>query len=76
MSSKIKEIEREALRLSLHERAQLAENLIISLDKQKDPEAEKLWIEEIKRRYQEYKKGRVKTKPAEKVFNEARSKIK
>jgi len=73
MALKLKEIEKTALRLSSHERAQLAEHLIHSLDEEEDPEAEKLWIEEAERRYREYKEGKVKGKPAELVFNEARS---
>lgn len=75
MPSKTKKIEEEALRLSSHERAQLAEHLISSLDELEDPEAERLWIEEAERRYQEYKQGKVKVKPAEMVFKEARSKL-
>lgn len=75
MLSKIKEIEEEALRLPSRERAQLAEHLISSLDEEEDPEAEKLWIEEAERRYREYKEGKVKAKPSDLVFKEARSKL-
>lgn len=75
MPSKVKEIKENALRLPSHERAQLAEHLINSLDEEEDPEAERLWIEEAERRYQEYKKGKVLSKPAAKVFKEARSKL-
>jgi putative addiction module component (TIGR02574 family) len=75
MSSKIKEIKEEALKLSSYERAQLAEHLIRSLDEAEDPEAERLWIEEAERRYQEYKRGRIKAKPVDKVFKEVRSKL-
>jgi hypothetical protein len=39
-------------------------------------ETEKQWIEEAERRYREYKEGKVKTKSAELVFKEARSKFK
>ena len=76
MASKIKEIEGEALRLPLHERAELAEHLILSLEEEEDLEAERLWIEEAERRYQEYKQGKVQAIPANKVFQDARSKIK
>jgi putative addiction module component (TIGR02574 family) len=75
MPLKVKEIEEEAFRLPFHDRAQLAECLIRSLDEEEDPEAERLWLEETERRYQEYKEGKVKTKPAELVFKEARSKL-
>jgi putative addiction module component (TIGR02574 family) len=75
MLSKIKEIEEEALRLPSRERARLAEHLISSLDEEEDPEAEKLWIEEAERRYREYKEGKVKAKPSDLVFKEARSQL-
>ncbi len=76
MPLKVKEIEREALRLDPHERALLAEHLIDSLDAEEDPEAERLWIEEAERRYKEYKAGGVNAKPAETVLREARAKYK
>ncbi len=76
MASKIKEIEGEALRLPLHERAELAEHLILSLDEEEDREVELLWIEEAERRYQEYKQCKVQAIPANKVFQDARSKLK
>lgn len=63
------------LTLRSNGRAQLAEHLIHSLDAEEDPNAERLWIEEAERRYREYKEGRVKAKPAETVFKEARSKL-
>lgn len=75
MPMKVKEIIEEVLRLSSHDRAQLAENLIKSLDEQEDPEAEKLWVEEAERRYKEYKEGKLKAKLSDLVFKEARSKI-
>ncbi len=75
MLTKVKEIEKEALRLSSRERALLAEHLISSLDEQVDPEAERLWVEEAERRYREYKEGKVKAKSAKAVFKEARSKL-
>lgn len=75
MPLKVKEIEEEALRLPSHDRAQLVEYLIKSLDEEEDPEAEKLWIEEAERRYQKYKEGKIKAKQAESVFKEARLKL-
>jgi putative addiction module component (TIGR02574 family) len=75
MRSKVKGIEEEALKLPSHERARLAEHLISSLDEEEDPEAERLWVEEAERRYKEYREGKVKAKPADFVFKEARSKL-
>ena len=76
MSSELKEIEENALQLSPHDRAQLAEYLIHSLDDEEDPDAERLWIEEAERRYRKHKEGKVKGKLADLVFREARSKLK
>ncbi len=76
MPMKIKEIEKEALRLSSYERALLAEHLIGSLEPDDDLDAERAWIAEAERRYGEYKAGKVKTVPAEQVFKDARMKLK
>jgi putative addiction module component (TIGR02574 family) len=76
MPLKVNEIEEEALRLPSHDRAQLVEYLIKSLDEEEDPEAEKLWIEEAEHRYRKYKEGKIKAKKAETVFREARLKLK
>jgi len=75
MPMKVKEIEEEALRLSSHEHALFVEHLIGSLEPDDDPDAERAWIEEAERRYQEYKAGKVKTIPAEQVFKNARTKL-
>jgi hypothetical protein len=40
-----------------------------------DPEAERLWVEEAERRYKEYREGKIKAKPADLVYKEARSKL-
>ena len=76
MPMKVQEIEKEALRLSSHERALLAEHLIGSLETDTDPDAERYWIEEAERRYAEYKAGRVKAIPSDQVFKDARAKLK
>ncbi|MDH4164637.1 MAG: addiction module protein [Nitrospirota bacterium] len=72
----VKEIEKEALKLDARARALLAEHLINSLDAEEDPEAEKAWVEEAERRYQEYKKSGIKARSAELVMREAREKYK
>jgi putative addiction module component (TIGR02574 family) len=53
------EIKREALKLSLDEREELARTLYSSLDE--DEETESVLPAEVKQRYQAYKEG--KTKP-------------
>ncbi len=75
MVSKMKEIEKQALQLSVNERAQLIESLMRSLDGEEDPDAERAWIEEAKRRHREIQLGEVTGKPADQVFKEARSRL-
>jgi putative addiction module component (TIGR02574 family) len=73
--SNIEKIKDDLLHLPYNERAFLAEKLLDSLDEEEDPEAEKFWIEEVERRYKEYKEGKVKLIPAEAVFDEVRSQL-
>ena len=73
--SNIEKIKDDLLHLSYNERAFLAEQLLDSLDEEKDPDVEKFWIEEVERRYKEYKEGKVKLIPAEEVFDEVRSQL-
>nr|MDO8118722.1 addiction module protein [Candidatus Sigynarchaeota archaeon] len=73
MASKMKDIEKQALELPVEERAQLIERLIRSLDEEEDPNAEKAWIAEARRRHEELQRGEVSGKPAEQVLKEARS---
>lgn len=47
----------DALALAERERAELASELIASLDGAPDPDAEELWAEEIRRRIEEYDKN-------------------
>ncbi|MHA1520682.1 MAG: addiction module protein [Promethearchaeota archaeon] len=75
MASKLNEIEKEILQLPPHERAFLAKNIILSLDGEEDPDAERLWIEEAKRRSKDYKNKITKGKPAKEVFEKMRSKF-
>ena len=71
MSKKLEEIIKVARDLSLEERAELAGTLLLSLDEPSESEVERLWLQEAKRRLQEYREGRVKGIPAEEVFNRA-----
>lgn len=76
MASEMDELEKKVLKLSSHERAIIAYQLIRSLDEEEDiddEDLEKLWIKEINARYDNYKKGKTAIKPAEQVFREARS---
>jgi hypothetical protein len=70
------DLESEALRRSTDERAKLACSLILSLDEpavETDPQIQKLWAAEAKRRYREYLEGKVELIPGEEAVRRARA---
>lgn len=73
MSRDVKDIAAEALQLPLAARAELAGQLLESLDDLSENEIEQLWAAEAERRYAEYKAGRIEAIPAEEVFAKLRS---
>ncbi len=68
-------VTREALRLSLSERARLAERLLESLDGLSEEENEALWGEEALRRLGAYRAGQVEAYSAEDVHEEIRRRL-
>lgn len=76
MSMPVDELEEEALQLPKQERAKLAQHLIESLDSDVEPDVEQAWLEEVERRYQEYKSGKTTPIPVAEVFEDAFSKYK
>ena len=67
MTQKSQVVLDEALKLAAHERAEVAEQLIASLDEGPDTEVEQAWQEEVQRRLQQVERGEVKTVPWEEV---------
>jgi putative addiction module component (TIGR02574 family) len=76
MARKLNEVESDAMRLSRQERAVLVERLLPTLDPGDDINAEALWLLEAERRYQEYRAGRLASKPAAQVFEDAKNRLK
>jgi putative addiction module component (TIGR02574 family) len=75
MAKTLSEIESEAMQLSRKERATLIERLIPTLDVGEDVEAEELWLQEAERRYEEYRAGRIASKPTDQVFADAKKSL-
>ena len=69
----IDELKREALRLDPVIRADLARELLESLDDLPEPEVERLWLEEAERRRAEGQAGKVIPIPMDEVFAKARA---
>jgi len=72
MTSDLERLKSELMALPPKSRALLAHTLIESLDEDADPDAEALWVEEIRRRDREIRTGVAKTKPADQVLREVR----
>lgn len=71
MTPQVSELLQKALELSTQERGLLAARLIDSLDDEPAEEGvEAAWDEEIKRRVDDIRSGRVKTIPGEQVLRE------
>ena len=74
----LEDLKREALKLSLHEREDLAYSLLHSLDEEEEdagPDHARLWKEEIERRYREYEQGTAQTFDADEVIAELRAEL-
>ena len=73
MTREAKEILERALALPDNERAEVAGNLIASLDTALDPDADAAWQDEVARRWDEIRSGRVKTVSLDEVQRRART---
>ena len=76
MSRQFDELTKRIRALPLRERAELVRVLIDDLDPGKDPDVEKLWLEEAERRYAQYLRGEVEAIPGDEVMAEARKRLK
>jgi putative addiction module component (TIGR02574 family) len=76
MAHSLPEIEKDALRLPVDDRARLAMRLLSSLEEatESPEEIEKLWIAEAERRFQELRDGVVQGIPVRDAFAELRTK--
>jgi putative addiction module component (TIGR02574 family) len=73
MTQEAQELLRKALALPDKERAELAGNLISSLDATVDPDADAAWQQEVVRRLHDVQSGRVETISWEKVQQKGRT---
>lgn len=67
MTQKSQVVLAEALKLPSNERAEVAEQLIASLDEAPDADVEEAWQEEVQRRIGQIERGEVNTIPWEEV---------
>ena len=72
MSALLDELSKKAKELALEERAQLAQELLESVELEVDPEIQAAWDGEIASRIAKYERGEAKLIPAAEVFEAAR----
>lgn len=72
MSALLDELSKKAQSLTVEERAQLAQDLLESVERDADPEVQAAWEAEIAARIAKYERGEAKLIPAEEVFAAAR----
>jgi putative addiction module component (TIGR02574 family) len=72
MSALLEELSKRAKELAIEERAQLAQELLESVEQEADTEVEAAWESEIASRIAKYERGEAKLIPAEEVFAAAR----
>ncbi len=75
MPRKLSEIVEEARQLPYGERAELIEQLIADSAKNPDPEIEKVWTDEARRRIKEIEEGKVKGIPLDEALARVRKTV-
>jgi putative addiction module component (TIGR02574 family) len=73
MTEEAQKLFQKALSLPDHERAELAGNLLSSLETAVDPDVDAAWQQEVSRRADEVRSGKVKTAPWDNVQQKARA---
>jgi len=76
MGTPFDELEKQARALAVKQKAALARVLLDDLDASPDPDALKVWIEEVQRRYDAFRAGEMPAHPGDEVMNRARDRLK
>ncbi len=76
MTANVAEIEAKIRALSLEDKTELIRSLISELDGPADADVERAWALEAERRHREIVEGKVKTIPAQQVFQSLRARLK
>ncbi|MDP9193256.1 MAG: addiction module protein [Acidobacteriota bacterium] len=76
MGRDLKDIAAEVLELPLSARAELASQLLDSLEDLSEQESDQLWAEEAERRFADFKAGKIEAIPADEVFARLRARRK
>ena len=75
MATTLEQVAEQAMTLPSESRAQLADLLVESLDRDELGKIEQLWLTEAKRRRDEVRSGRVNTVPGEEALRQVRDSL-
>ena len=75
MGKTVEQLEKEAMELPRQEQLHLAEALMANVHSHPDAELEKIWLDEVERRWEAIKSGRTRTLPAGQVLKEIRAEL-
>jgi hypothetical protein len=76
MARTVTEIEQEIRSLNRSEQEHFLRALLEELDGPADPDAERVWLDEVQRRSSEFDAGLMITAPAGEIFERVRSRLK
>jgi len=71
----VEELKSQAMQLSVHERAVLAEHLLASLEEDDGADVEAAWLNEARRRRRAFRDGQISAVSAESAIKDARAKL-
>ena len=71
----VEEVENQAMRLSVRERAVLVERLLASLEGDATENVEAAWLDEARRRRSAFRSGQIPAVPADSAIRDARAKL-
>jgi len=75
MGKSVEELEREVSQLETSDKYRLVRNLLADADGDREPDVDDAWLETIKRRRQEIRDGKVKTRAASEVMADAYARL-
>ena len=76
MATNFEQLKKELQTLTSREKASLVHSLIEELETIVDEDAEALWNEEAKHRYESYQRGEIKAVPGREAMQRARQNLK
>ena len=75
MARDVSALREELDKPSSNQKVELAQTLVDSLGEDLDKAIERLWLDEAARRYETYRRGEMRSQPAEETFARVRARL-